>query len=223
MGSACVFDKPERRSALHGVVEPGTYGREIAGGPGITLCERPNLSIIHVAAYADTAEKAGTVIQSLVGTVPPPEPNRSVMIESTQICWIGPHKWWIIETDQRHCTELIASRLGNSAAVTTQGHGRCCIRLSGPSARDLLAKGSTLDFHPGRFSAGHCAQTSLGHGNALINCIDDAPIFDLFVLRSYAVSFWQWITDAAGEFGYRVTASAPNGKQDVTADDTIVV
>ena len=201
-----MFDEPGRRSALNGVVEPGAYGRQIAGGPGITLRERPNLSIIQVAAYADTAEKTGTVIQSLVGAFPP-EPNRSVMFDSTQICWIGPHKWWIIETDQRHHAESIASRLGNSAAVTTQGHGRSCSRLSGPSARDLLPKGCTLDFHPRLFSAGHCAQTSLGHANTLINCIDDEPIFDLFVLRSYAVSFWEWITDAASEFGYRITPS----------------
>ena len=202
-----MFDQPERRSALNGVVEPGTYGRKIAGGPGITLRERPNLSIIQVAAYPDTAEKTGTVIRSLVGAFPPPEPNRSIMVDSTQICWIGPHKWWIIETDQQNRAESIASHLGNGAAVTTQGHGRSCIRLSGPSARDLLPKGCTLDFHPSRFSAGHCAQTSLGHVNTLINCIDDEPIFDLFVLRSYAVSFWEWITDAAGEFGYRVTPS----------------
>ncbi len=202
-----MVDKPERLSALNGVVEPGTYGRKSAGGPGITLRERPNLSIIQVAAYADTTEKAGIVIQGLVGAVPPPEPNRSIMVDSTQICWIGPHKWWVIETGQRHRADSIASQLGNEAAVTTQGHGRSCIRLSGANARDLLPKGCTLDFHHSRFPTGHCAQTSLGHVNTLINCIDDEPIFDLFVSRSYAVSFWEWITDAAREFGYRVVTS----------------
>ncbi len=202
-----MFDKPERLSALHGLVIPGTYGLEIAGGPGIALCERPNLSIIQVAAYADTAEETATVIQDLIGALPPPEPNRSIMVDATQICWIGPHKWWIVETEQPRRAESIASRLGDSAAVTAQGHGRSCIRLSGPNARDLLPKGCTLDFHPSRFSAGHCAQTSLGHVNALINCIDDEPVYDLFVLRSYAVSFWEWTTAAAREFGYAVTPS----------------
>ncbi len=206
-----MVDKPERLSALKGVVKPGTYGRELAGGPGITLCERPNLTIIQVAAYADTAEETGAVIQDLIGALPPPEPNRSIMVDSTQICWIGPHKWWIIETEQRRRAESLASRLGDSAAVTTQGHGRSCIRLSGAYARDLLPKGCTLDFHPNRFSAGHCAQTSLGHVNTLINCIDDEPVFDLFVLRSYAVSFWEWTTGAAREFGYRVTPSGLDG------------
>ena len=66
MGSACVFDKPERLSALSGVIEPGTFGRKIAGGPGITLRERPNLSIIQVAAYADTAEETGADRKSVV-------------------------------------------------------------------------------------------------------------------------------------------------------------
>jgi sarcosine oxidase subunit gamma len=129
------------------------------------------------------------------------------MVDSTQICWVGPHKWWIVETDRRDRAESMARELGDRAAVTTQGHGRACIRLSGPSARDLLAKGCTLDFHPGSFSAGHCAQTNLGHVNTLIICVDDEPIFDLFVMRSYAVSFWEWITDAAQEFGYAVTPS----------------
>ena len=200
-------DKPERQSALKGVVEPGTFGRELTGGPGITLCERPNLSIVQVAAYADTAEQTGTVIESLVGDLPPKQPNRSVTVGSAQVCWIGPHRWWIIESDAGISAESIANQLGNDAAVTTQGHGRTCIRLSGPNARDLLPKGCTLDFHHGRFSAGHCAQTNLGHINALINCVDDAPNFDLFVMRSFAVSFWEWTTDAAREFGYRVMPS----------------
>jgi sarcosine oxidase gamma subunit len=41
----------------------------------------------------------------------------------------------------------------------------------------------------------------------VINGIDDAPEFDLFIPRSYAVSFWEWMTDAAMEFGYKVIAS----------------
>ncbi len=200
-----MFDEPERHSALRSVIEPGSYGRKTAGGPGITLCERPNLSIVQVAAYADTAETTRAVIRSLVGAFPSPRANRSIMVESTQICWVGPHKWWIIETDRRDRAESMSRELGDGAAVTTQGHGRSCIRLSGPGARDLLAKGCTLDFNPRLFSTGHCAQTNLGHVNALIICVDDEPLFDLFVMRSFAVSFWEWMTDAAQEFGYRVT------------------
>ena len=78
-------DRPERLSALVGVVEPGTFGAKPAGGPGITLRERPNLSIVQVAAYPDTAEKTGTIIENLVGAFPPIEPNRSVIIDAAEI------------------------------------------------------------------------------------------------------------------------------------------
>lgn len=198
-------DQPQRLSALHGVIEPGVFGAE---PPGIVLCERPNLSILQVAAYADTAPAVAAVIEDHFGVVAPSTPNRAVQGDAIQICWIGPHKWWIVATDHAITAQKIAAQLGDDAAVTTQGHGQSCIRLSGPNARDLLPKGCTLDFHPRQFSAGNCARTNLGHVHAMINCIDDAPIFDLFVPRSYAVSFWEWITDAATEFGYKVIASS---------------
>ena len=106
-----------------------------------------------------------------------------------------------------HLSSLLADQLGDRAAVTTQGHGRTCIRLAGSNARDLLPKGCTLDFHFRHFSVDDCAQTTLGHVNAMINCIENASTFDLFVPRSYAVSFWEWMTDASMEFGYKVIAA----------------
>ena len=79
----------------NGVAEPGTYGRKVAGGPGITLRERPNLSIVQVAAYPDTAEETGNVIRSLIGAFPPPEPNRSIMVdwapEAVKVRVVSPH------------------------------------------------------------------------------------------------------------------------------------
>ena len=200
-------DEPQRLSALKGVLEPGTFGAQT---PGITLCERRNLSIIQVAAYADTAQSTENIIQDFIGALPPTQPNRSIAAGAARICWIGPHKWWIVETDQPHSAVLLADQLGDRAAVTTQGHGRTCIRLAGPNARDLLPKGCTLDFHFRHFSVDDCAQTTLGHVNAMINCIENASTFDLFVPRSYAVSFWEWMTDASMEFGYKVIA-APRG------------
>ena len=66
-----MVDDPQRRSALKGVANPGTFGARIAGGPGITLRERLSLSIIQVAAYADTAEATGAVLEDLMGALPP--------------------------------------------------------------------------------------------------------------------------------------------------------
>ena len=47
------------------------------------------------------------------------------------------------------------------------------VRLSGPNARDVLAKGCQLDLHPVAFTTGGCAQTTLFHSMALIHAVAD--------------------------------------------------
>jgi sarcosine oxidase subunit gamma len=34
--------------------------------------------------------------------------------------------------------------------------------------------------------------------------VDDAPTYELAILRSVSASFWGWLTASAGEFGYEV-------------------
>ena len=33
--------------------------------------------------------------------------------------------------------------------------------------------------------------------------VDDAPTYDVAFFRSYSGSFWNWLTESAGEYGYR--------------------
>jgi sarcosine oxidase subunit gamma len=68
---------------------------------------------------------------------------------------------------------------GRPAAVTEVGESRTCIRVAGPRARDLLAKGSPLDVHPRVFAAGACAQGQLAKATVLIHQVDDAPAYDV--------------------------------------------
>ena len=94
------------------------------------------------------------------------------------------------------------SALGDiHSSVTDQTGGQTIIRISGPSARDLLAKGCTLDLHPTVFGPGRCAQTMVAKAMATIVYIDDAPTFDLMVRRSFAEYLRVWLQDAALEYG----------------------
>ena len=47
------------------------------------------------------------------------------------------------------------------------------------------------------------AQTAIHHIGVLIHR-REAEVFDLFVFRGFALSFWEWLTDAALEYGYQV-------------------
>ena len=94
---------------------------------------------------------------------------------------------------------------GRPYALTDLTSGQICIRLSGEGARDVLAKGSTLDFHPRVFRVGQCAQTVLGKASMLIARLGASTgIFDIVVRRSYAEYAAQWLYRAAEEYGVRV-------------------
>ena len=191
-----------RRSALAGVYQAGRFGRT-PDKSGITITERPGLAIVQIAAYRDTAEKTASAIEKTIGLAPAVENCRATVNHTTHVLWVGPQRWWIVEPEGRDFSGL-RQTLGDDAAMTEHGHGRTVLRVNGPAVRDLLAKGASIDFHPTRFTAGWCRPTQLGHSACVIHCVDESPTVDLYVARSFAVSFWEWLTDAAGEFGYEI-------------------
>ena len=72
--------------------------------------------------------------------------------------------------------------------------------IKGERAADLLAKGSALDLHPKYFPVGACGAA----GYARLRTIlwkTSAMEFELLVGRSYARSLWEWLIDAAAEYG----------------------
>ncbi len=151
-----------------------------------------------------TRAAASTV---LGGATLPTAPGSSTVTASTSILTVGPERWLVVEAERagRDLAAQLASALGEgTAAVTDLGHGRTVLRLSGPRATDLLAKGCGLDLHPSRFPVGACAQGLLAHFSVLIHASDEAPSFDLYVARSYALALWEWLEELAAEYGYRV-------------------
>ena len=78
--------------------------------------------------------------------------------------------------------------------------------MTGPNARDVLAKGCPLDLHPSVFRPGDCAQTLLAKANVTLRCVDDAPSYELTVRRSFADYAAPWLQDAALEYGCAVVA-----------------
>lgn len=196
---------PMRRSALTTVYRPGRYG-EPQGEPGIRVRERRDLEIVQVAAYPDTAVNVAGVIAGAVGVAPAVENCRATTQDGTAILWVGPQRWWVVLADGGDMATTLAAQLGDDAAVTPQGHGRVSLRLAGAAVRSLLASGSTVDFHPEHFAAGWCRPTQLAHMGVVLHCVDDGPTVDVYVPRSYAVSFWEWLMETGASLGLEVEA-----------------
>ena len=96
----------------------------------------------------------------------------------------------------------LAAGLKGLATIIDQSDGKAVLRISGPRARDTLAKGCSLDLHPSVFKPGSAGTTPV----ALIDCViwqvDETPTYDLAIPTSFAESFWSWLTASAAEYGY---------------------
>jgi sarcosine oxidase subunit gamma len=76
--------------------------------------------------------------------------------------------------------------------------------------RETLAKGCPVDLHPRAFEPGDTALTAIAHMGVQLWQGDAAPTYELFVTRSMAGSFAEWLLAAAAEFGLEVYDSAPH-------------
>jgi sarcosine oxidase subunit gamma len=80
--------------------------------------------------------------------------------------------------------------------------------LSGPHARDVLAKGLPIDLDPRAFPLGSAATSAIAHMGVQLWQLDDTRSYDLAIFRSVSQSFWSWLSASAAEFGYVVEAAS---------------
>ena len=108
-----------------------------------------------------------------------------------------------LSDDAASLSASLRDALGDNAAVTDQSSGFTVFCISGPKARATFEKGLGLDLHPRAFEAGDAASTSCAHLNVVIWQIDNQPIYEIAVARSFAVAFCHWLTESAAEFGLK--------------------
>jgi sarcosine oxidase subunit gamma len=81
------------------------------------------------------------------------------------------------------------------------------LTISGPRARDVLAKGLPIDLDPRAFPPGSAATSTISLMGVQLWQTGDTPGYEIAVFRSVSASFWRWLTASAAEFGYEVTTS----------------
>ncbi len=186
-------------------LEPGS-GEYIIDYKNLRLGERKALTAIQVMSFNGKHDQAAAAIGKALGIECSTHPGVCSADESTQIVWNGPNSWMVVCSDAEagrkpgELMQLLGDAVGELGAVVDQSHGRCGLRLSGAHARAVMAKNTAIDLHPRAFGPGRCAMTSVAHMNATVVQVDDAPTYDLFVIRSLARSFAHAIEHACGEF-----------------------
>ena len=165
----------------------------------VVLSERAFLG--HINLRGDAGDVAfATAAEQVLGVALPTEPNTTVEADAAVLHWLGPDEWLVLtppEREQAIYTGLIALQAEHHMATTVISGGQTVVRLAGNRAREVLAKGSTLDFHPRVFKPGICAQSTLGKAPITIRQVDEVPTYDIVVRRSFADYLWLWLLSAA--------------------------
>ncbi len=169
----------ERRSALASAVPFRSKALELVEAPDFALVQMAGEETVIAARFGALPEKIGIALAR----------------DGQTIFRVGPRQFWFVGPMGAD----IADGLAESVAITPLGNSRTRILISGAPARDVLAKGVALDFHRGAFTPGQFALTGLHHTPILVHCIA-TDAFHLYAMRTFSLSVWEWLVDAAREF-----------------------
>ncbi len=169
---------------------------------GVTIQLLPELGHIILRGNPKNAEFVAAANATLGQELP--HSANTMTSGDSRVFWLGPDEWLIValaEDTLGLLTRLREFLSGQHASVTDMSGGQIALRLAGPGVRDVLAKGCTLDFHPHKFKVGTCAQSGLAKANVLIGLVDDQPVYEIVVRRSFAEYLVLWFRHAAREYG----------------------
>jgi sarcosine oxidase subunit gamma len=126
--------------------------------------------------------------------------NRVAAAGAVRSLWLGPDEW-LLTAPGEAATGLAAAvsraLAGRHAAVTDLSAARAVVEVAGPRARPLIAAGCSLDLHPRAFAPDRCAQSLLAGLPIILDQLDAAPRYRIFVRASSAGWLIEWLIDAA--------------------------
>ena len=157
----------------------------------LQMAEVRGFSLVQAAVFSKAAEKE---IANIISKLPV-KIGMALEAGGRTIMRVGPKQFWFIAAED----DGLADKLMGLCAVTPLSHSRTRFFLDGVPARDVLAKGIPLDFHEVAFKPGMFAMTGLHHTPVLVHCVSRNR-FELYALRTFALSVWDWLIDAALEF-----------------------
>jgi sarcosine oxidase subunit gamma len=190
---------PERRSVL--ARHLGAGGREaVDGSRAIVLGELRGWHLCQLAAFAGTDDALRAQVHSLGVPGLPRDSQRVTTAGDTRLYRLGPARYlWAASSDE--LMQRVARELDPlTGSLTFLSGARVRLLVEGPAAALLLQRGIALDLHPPVFAVGHFAQTALHHVPVLLERSADLR-YELQVPTTWAVSVWEWLSDAALPFG----------------------
>lgn len=203
---------PEQQSALAASYEVGQIGA-VQGAPAVEIHERLAPSLVQISGWPDSFSGTCDKLRAALNIEIPGDLTRAVTNNDRSVFRVGPERLLFTgPSDDQALQSFDESILGEEGCVTDISHSRTLIRISGPATRTLLNRGLPVDLDNDLFPVGAFAQSSIHHIPVLVHRADHSTesgdqccVFDVYVSREYAVTFWEWLIEAAQALGAQVT------------------
>lgn len=191
-----------RHSALDERVAAGA-GTALQRAGALRLGVRQGWQLLQLGHFRHTRAQLDAVLVALTGS---PLPTSTCVVQHAgvhRLYRIAADQYWIVTPELSLLDALALAVAPEVASLTPLSHARVRIALEGPAVAALLAKVVSVDLRPSAFASGTFTQTGLHHVGVLLERLGPTQ-FELYALRTYAASIWDWLIDAALPFGYEV-------------------
>jgi sarcosine oxidase subunit gamma len=196
----------EQRSALAAVYQTGWIGRQ-KGAESITVQELRGRNLVQISGWQDSFDGLCHKLQALFNSHMPDDCRNAVTHKSRTFFRIAPERLWMSGPAGDSLLEPFdESVMGADCFVTEINHSRTLLRIEGAGAKTLINRELRVDLDDSVFSVGGFAQSVMHHIPVLVHRVDDT-VFDLYIAREYAVTFWEWFLEAAETLGCEIKES----------------
>jgi heterotetrameric sarcosine oxidase gamma subunit len=195
-------------SALHGLAKPGRFGKR-EGDAGVTITERVDLGLATLEVRKGHDDELKASVREAYGA---DLPDGATVVRGKDVHFIGtgPGQWFSVSErlQNESLAQDLANKLAGLASISDQSSGRAVLRVSGPRARDVLAKGLAVDLDPRVFAPGSAVTSIISHMGVLVWRAGEAEEYDITFFGSVTESFWRWLTASAAAYGYEVVTTS---------------
>ena len=167
--------------------------------PRLRLVAEPSGGLVALRIRADDHETRAMAGAALALQLPA-SPRRPARRADLIAYWTAPSAWLLAGDAAAIVARVSGVLAGAHAAIIDISDARTRFTIAGPAARDLLAKGTGIDLAPTQFGAGDAALARFADLAVLLDCVSDAPLFNLIADRPATEHLWAWLLDAAREF-----------------------
>lgn len=166
--------------------------------PRCTIREIRGHTHLQLSTFGARPDQRALAILSKLGCrESSPQPGDLAGSSKLAIATIGPDRHHLVA---RSLHDADLAELEQAFAVTDLSHAQCGLRIAG-QATAVLRKGLKVNLDLAQWPPLRAVRTSFHHVGVLV-LRWEAEMFDLYVSRSFAVSFWDALSDAALEQGW---------------------